>query len=68
MQPKIGQFLYINVASVDEQEEKIVYKSRIADMDEHTIAMEIPIEESTGKFKNCLQGIVFLFSLLPKVE
>lgn len=41
---------------MDEQEEKIVYKSRIADMDEHTIAMEIPIEESTGKFKKLFAG------------
>lgn len=56
MQPKIGQVLYINVVSMDEDEEKQLYKSRIADLDDQTICMEVPIHDKTGRLKRLYVG------------
>lgn len=56
MLPKVNQTLYFNVNSIDEDEAKQEYKSRISDIEEHTIAMEIPINEKNGRLKRLYAG------------
>lgn len=56
MQPNINQYIYIQVESLDEEESKKEYKSIIADMNDHFIAIEIPIDEKTGKLKSLYVG------------
>ncbi|WP_248925399.1 flagellar brake protein [Paenibacillus hamazuiensis] len=56
MGPKIGQILYIQVNSIDEEEAKQEYKSRIADVTDTSISMEIPIHEKTGRLKRLYSG------------
>ena len=56
MYPKVSQFLYLHVESMDEEESKREYKSRIADIGEETITMEVPIDEQTGRYKRLVQG------------
>jgi c-di-GMP-binding flagellar brake protein YcgR len=46
----------MNIVSLDEEERNERYKSRIADMDDETISMEIPINEKTGKYKRLNVG------------
>lgn len=56
MQPNINQYIYIQVESLDMEEAKQEYKSRIADMNDHFFAIDIPINEKTGKFKRLYVG------------
>lgn len=56
MEPKVNTFLYLQVASPDEAEAKTVYKSRIADVLDDTLLIEVPIDESTGQFKRLFLG------------
>lgn len=56
MLPKVNQNLHVQVNSIDEEEAKQEYKSRIADISEATISMEIPIHEKTGKLKRLYVG------------
>ncbi|MDQ1909443.1 flagellar brake domain-containing protein [Paenibacillus sp. GD4] len=56
MLPKVNQILYIQVNSIDEEEAKEVYKSRIADVSDTYISMEVPLSEKTGKLKRLYQG------------
>ncbi len=56
MLPKISENLYLQVASVDEIEAKKVYKARIGEISEQYIAMEIPLDESTGRLKRLYPG------------
>jgi c-di-GMP-binding flagellar brake protein YcgR len=44
------------VNSIDEEEAKIEYKSRIADMSDTTITMEVPLHEKSGRLKRLYQG------------
>ncbi|WP_325176623.1 flagellar brake protein [Paenibacillus alkalitolerans] len=53
---KVSDILYLQVASLDEEESKKEYKSRIADMDNERISIEIPIQEKTGKYKRLETG------------
>jgi len=48
---KINQIIWIQIASLDEEENKKQYKSRIADMNETSFAIEIPLDPSSGKLK-----------------
>ncbi|WP_274364487.1 flagellar brake protein [Paenibacillus thermotolerans] len=48
---KINQTLQFQVASPDEEEAGKEYKSRIADLDDEHLYMEIPIDVQTGKLK-----------------
>lgn len=52
----IGQFIYLNIHSVDAAEESILYKSRIADISDDLIAMEVPIHNENGKLKRLYVG------------
>lgn len=53
---KINQTLYIQVASLDEQESRKEYKTRIADLSDEHIAVEVPIDEKTGRLKRLETG------------
>lgn len=54
--PKISQYLYIQFESIDEEESKQVYKSRISDIQDKSLAIEIPLNEKTGKLKRLYAG------------
>jgi c-di-GMP-binding flagellar brake protein YcgR len=56
LQPKINQTLFLQLNSIDEEESKQEYKTRIADIQEQYIAMEIPIHEKTGRLKRFYAG------------
>lgn len=56
MYPKINDILYIQLDTGDEKEAKILYKSRISDIDDESIHMEVPLEEGTGKLKRLYIG------------
>lgn len=56
MLPKINQFLYLHVASSDEEEAAVEYKSRIADIDGEELHIEVPILEKTGRLKRLFLG------------
>ncbi|WP_234340283.1 flagellar brake protein [Gorillibacterium timonense] len=56
MLPSINQLLYMQVNSIDEAEASQEYKARIADIGEEQIAIEIPLNEKTGKLKRLVQG------------
>ncbi|MFD2672871.1 flagellar brake protein [Marinicrinis sediminis] len=56
MQFRINQMIYLQVASIDVEEEQKIYKSRIADIAEDYIGIEIPIDDHTGKWKRLYPG------------
>ncbi|WP_082562036.1 flagellar brake protein [Paenibacillus sp. Root444D2] len=56
MLPKVNQILHMHVNSIDDEESKIEYKSRIADVTDSVIAIEIPLNEKTGRLKKLYQG------------
>lgn len=56
MLPKVNQILYMQVNSIDPEEAQQVYKSRIADVNESYISMEVPIHDGTGKLKRLYAG------------
>ncbi|NRF89680.1 flagellar brake domain-containing protein [Paenibacillus frigoriresistens] len=56
MLPKVNQILHMQVNSIDDEESKIEYKSRIADVTDHVIAIELPLNEKTGRLKKLYQG------------
>src|SRR3954469_2529182 len=49
--PKVNELLFIHIDSSDEIEANTEYKSRISDMDEQSILIEIPMQEKTGQLK-----------------
>ncbi|MBB3109258.1 c-di-GMP-binding flagellar brake protein YcgR [Paenibacillus phyllosphaerae] len=56
MLPKINQLLYIQVATSDETEAAIEYKTRIADETEGELYIEIPVREGTSRYKRLYLG------------
>lgn len=56
MLPKVNQMLYYQVASSDEAESVIEYRSRIADEDENSLHIEYPLSEKTGRVKRLFLG------------
>ncbi|GAB6929942.1 hypothetical protein JCM10914A_39250 [Paenibacillus sp. JCM 10914] len=56
MYPKINDVLYIQLDTGDETEAKIIYKSRISDMNDDSIFMEVPLQEGTGRLKKLYVG------------
>jgi c-di-GMP-binding flagellar brake protein YcgR len=54
--PKLNQMLHYQIASSDEEEAAIEYKSRIADEQEDGLLIEIPINEKSGRFKRLFLG------------
>lgn len=51
MYPKINDYLYIQIDSGDGQEATIEYKSKLCDMDEDSMLIEIPMEQNSGMLK-----------------
>lgn len=56
MLPKINDILYIQVASTDEKEGKLEYKSRVSDIQENSMLIEVPLEVSSGRLKRLYLG------------
>ncbi|MDF2961051.1 MAG: glycosyl transferase, partial [Paenibacillus sp.] len=56
MLPKVNQILHIQINSIDEEEAKQEFKSRIADVTTGYISMEIPLNEKTGRLKRLYAG------------
>lgn len=56
MLPKVNQMLYYQIASSDEAESVIEYRSRIADEDENSLHIEYPLSEKTGRMKRLFLG------------
>lgn len=56
MLPKVNQILHIQINSIDDEESKIEYKSRIADVTDSAIVIEIPMNEQTGRLKKLYHG------------
>ncbi|MFB0841889.1 flagellar brake protein [Paenibacillus oleatilyticus] len=56
MLPKVNQTLFIQINSIDEEEAKQEYKSRIADVSDAYIRMEIPMNDNSGKLKRLYPG------------
>ncbi|TDF99322.1 flagellar brake protein [Paenibacillus piri] len=56
MLPTVNQILYIQVNSIDEEEAKQEHKSRIADVNQGYISMEVPLNEKTGRLKRLYVG------------
>jgi c-di-GMP-binding flagellar brake protein YcgR len=54
--PKMNQMLHFQIASSDEAEATIEYKSRIADEQEDGLLIEVPISEKTGRYKRLFLG------------
>ncbi|WP_422660779.1 flagellar brake protein [Paenibacillus sp. EC2-1] len=53
---KINDILFIQMDTGDEKESKIVYKSRICEITEDAIFMEVPIQEGTNRLKKLYIG------------
>lgn len=49
--PKINDLVFIHIASVDKKAAEKEYKSRIADDNEDSFLIEVPIESGTGRLK-----------------
>lgn len=56
MLPKVNQVLYLQVNSIDEDEAKQELKSRIAEVGDSYITMEVPINLQTGRLKRLYAG------------
>lgn len=54
--PKINHMLHYQIASSDDEEAAIEYKSRIADEQEDALLIEVPISEKTGGYKRLFLG------------
>lgn len=56
MLPKMNQMLHYHIASSDEEEAAIEYRSRIADEQEDVLLIEVPISEKSGRYKRLFLG------------
>ncbi|MNJ30514.1 Flagellar protein YcgR [compost metagenome] len=56
MFPNVNDLLYIQVASADGKDIDKEYKSRIADTEEDTLLIEVPIESGSGRIKRLYMG------------
>lgn len=56
MLPRVNDYLYLQVASLDEAEAQEEHKARIADVQDDYIAIEVPINVNTGRLKRLVNG------------
>lgn len=56
MLPKINQLIYLQIASSDEEEASIEYKTRIADETENELLIELPVKEGSNRYKRLFIG------------
>lgn len=68
MFPKINEILFIQIASADEKEEHKEYKSRIADMDDSSFLIEVPMQQGSSRLKRLFSERNCLFHTLRKME
>lgn len=54
--PNVNQMLFLQINSIDEEESRQVLKSRIAEVDEQFLSIEVPMNENTGKLKRLFAG------------
>lgn len=54
--PKVNQMLFYQIASSEDDEAKVEYKSRIADIQEDCFLVEYPLNERTGRLKRLFLG------------
>jgi c-di-GMP-binding flagellar brake protein YcgR len=52
----VNETIFINVDSAEEGKETTIFKSRITDIEEEFLLIEIPMEESSGKLKRLYNG------------
>ena len=56
MYPKINDSLFIHIATGDAAEADAEYRSRIAEVEEDSILIEVPMQEGTGRYKKLFAG------------
>lgn len=56
MLPKINQTIFLQVATSDEEEAKVEYKTKIGDINDDNLLIEVPIHPHTGKLKKLFLG------------
>jgi c-di-GMP-binding flagellar brake protein YcgR len=56
MLPKVNQILHLQIASSDEEESRVDYKSRLAEISSDRFLIELPMNESTGRLKKLYLG------------
>lgn len=56
MYPKINEVLYIQIASADEKEAGKEFKSRIADEDQNSFLIEVPMQQGSSRLKRLYFG------------
>lgn len=56
MFPSVNDLLYIQVASAEGKNKEKEYKSRIADVEDDTLLIEVPIESGSGRMKRLRMG------------
>ncbi|CAM2803176.1 flagellar brake domain-containing protein [Paenibacillus sediminis] len=56
MYPKINDLVYIQVDSADDKESQIIYKSRVADIEEQSILIEVPMQENSAQLMHPYMG------------
>jgi c-di-GMP-binding flagellar brake protein YcgR len=52
----VNETIFINIDSSDEGKETTIFKSRITDIEEEFLLIEIPMEENNGKLKRLFNG------------
>ncbi|MFD2701645.1 flagellar brake protein [Paenibacillus shunpengii] len=53
MNPKVNEVLYVQIPSTEDKEKKLEYKSRVAEVEEDSISIEVPMLE--GKYLHRLR-------------
>lgn len=56
MYPKINETLYLHTASGDEEEANVEYRSRIAEVDDESFLIEVPMRSDNGRLKKLFIG------------
>lgn len=56
MYPKINETLYLHTASGDEEEANVEYRSRIAEIDDESFLIEVPMRSDNGRMKKLFIG------------
>ncbi len=56
MYPKVNEILFIQIASADEKEAIKEYKSRIADVEDNSFLIEVPMQQGSSRLKRLFFG------------
>ncbi|WP_246009528.1 flagellar brake protein [Brevibacillus fluminis] len=55
--PQVGQILRMNLVTLQEEKAKLVYKTRVSDITGDLLAIEVPIEEESGRGYRIPEGM-----------